>query len=104
MRTVGGEGVAHPLLVDDVDEDAQAQALVLLQPAHLLLRRVVSSTLPSAAATWLPESCPSVGMGPAVSTNRRGLYLAGPCGFGPEFGSDWERASDLAPYFRDPHL
>jgi hypothetical protein len=37
-RTFGGEGVAHPLLVDDVDEDAHAQALLLLQPAHLLLR------------------------------------------------------------------
>ena len=36
-RTLGGEGVAHPLLVDDVDEDAQAQAQLLLQPAHLPL-------------------------------------------------------------------
>jgi hypothetical protein len=35
-RTFGGQGVAHPLLVDDVDEDAQAQALLLLQAAHIL--------------------------------------------------------------------
>jgi hypothetical protein len=81
-RTVGGEGVAHPLLVDDVDEDAQAQ--VLLQPAHLLLGSVVSSTLPSGAAAaaaaaavrWLPEPCPlgEVNWSPAVST---GIKLSG---------------------------
>lgn len=35
--TVGWEGVAHPLLVDDVDEDAQAEQLLLLHSAHLLL-------------------------------------------------------------------
>jgi hypothetical protein len=44
--TVGREFVTHPLLIDDFGEDAQAKALVLLQPAHLLLGCVGSSTLP----------------------------------------------------------
>jgi hypothetical protein len=62
-RTFGGEGVAHPLLVDDVDEDAQAQTLRLLQPAHLLLRGCAlvflfpapRSLVPSAMGVRSPE-------------------------------------------------